>query len=203
MAAPVQADVSRETIERLTTYLALLEKWNPRINLVSKSTLPDAWTRHIADSLQLLSLAPREWRRWVDLGSGGGFPGLVVAIAAMDMGADVAVTLVESDQRKAEFLRTVIRETGAPAKVIAQRIEKIPSLQADVISARALADLSTLLGFVEKHGTEQTVALFQKGETWQKELSDAKVHWAFSHVPCKSKTDEKSVILKIQGVARV
>lgn len=203
MTDALQADVSRETIERLTTYVALLEKWNHRINLVSKSTVPDAWTRHVADSLQLLSLAPAEWRRWVDLGSGGGFPGLVIAIAAKDIEAEVAITLVESDQRKAEFLRTVIRETGAPASVIAQRIEKIPSLKADVISARALADLPTLLGFVEKHGTDETVALFQKGETWQKELSDAKVQWAFSHVPCKSKTDEKSVILKIQGVARV
>ncbi|MFD1511610.1 16S rRNA (guanine(527)-N(7))-methyltransferase RsmG [Lacimonas salitolerans] len=203
MQAAQHSNVSRETMDRLVRYVDLLEKWNPRINLVGKSTLKDAWTRHVVDSLQILALAPTEWTHWADLGSGGGFPGLVVAIAAMDQAEGRTVTLVESDQRKCAFLRTVIRETGAPAQVIAARIEDIEPLKADVISARALADLSTLLGFVQQHGTVDCTALFQKGETWQRELSQAQAQWAFTNTPYKSETEEKSVILRIQGVARV
>ena len=118
-----QQNVSRETLEALTVYVALLEKWQPRINLISPASLPDIWHRHIFDSAQLLAhmpeLAPGEPRRILDIGSGAGFPGLVLSI----MGG-VTVDLVESDQRKAVFLSTVIRELGLPAKVHNQRIEK-------------------------------------------------------------------------------
>lgn len=196
-------DVSRETIERLEHYVALLEKWNPKINLVSKSTLADAWGRHIQDSLQILALAPDGWRSWVDLGSGGGFPGLVVAIAALEARPNTKITLIESDQRKCAFLRTVIRETGVNADVIADRIEQVSPLAADVVSARALADLSTLLGYAIRHGAPGFVALLPKGETWQKELSTAQQQWEFNCAAYKSETEEKSVILRIEGVARV
>ena len=196
-------DVSRETSERLTHYAALLEKWNPRINLVAKSTLADAWTRHIVDSLQILELAPQGWTHWMDMGSGGGFPGLVIAIAAQDHGPDCRVTLIESDQRKCAFLRTVIRETGAPATVLARRIEDVPPLGADVVSARALADLDRLLGFFVRHAAEGAVGLFPKGANWKKELTEAQLRWDFSCARYTSKTEEKAVILRIQGVARV
>jgi 16S rRNA (guanine527-N7)-methyltransferase len=117
-------NVSRETMDRLKTYAHLLEKWNPRINLVSKSTIPDLWTRHIADSAQVFALAPHPVSHWVDLGSGGGFPGLVIAIIANQGKSPLRVTLVESDARKSAFLRTVIRETGASARVINDRIDR-------------------------------------------------------------------------------
>lgn len=196
-------DVSRETIARLEHYVALLKKWNPRINLVSRSTLADAWERHVRDSLQILSLAPAGWKTWADLGSGGGFPGLVIAIAALELNPGARVILMESDQRKCAFLRTVIRETGANAEAIARRIEDVQPIGANVVSARALADLSTLLGFVERHGGEGCVALFPKGATWKKELTEAQQEWEFSCARYKSETEEKSVILRIEGVARV
>lgn len=196
-------NVSRETLERLETYAALLTKWNPRINLVSKATLRDLWTRHIADSAQLFHLAPHPVKHWVDLGSGGGFPGLVVAIMAMETGSPVHVTLVESDTRKCAFLRTAIRETGAPATVINDRIEDLPPLLGDVISARALADLSTLLGYVNHHLAPRGMAILPKGENWENELSDAQSKWKFAHRIDKSETQDGPVILSITGVASV
>lgn len=195
--------VSRETSERLAIYAARLREWNPRINLVSRSTLDDLETRHFADSLQLLALAPAHVTHWVDLGSGGGFPGLIVAIAAMDLGSPVRVTLIESDQRKAAFLRTVIRETGAAATVLAQRIEAALPQQADVLSARALTDLTGLLGFAERHLAAGGLCLFPKGATWQKEFAAAQHQWRFDATPVKSQTDPDAVILAIQGIARV
>jgi 16S rRNA (guanine527-N7)-methyltransferase len=203
MSTSADLNVSRETFERLSRLVALLEKWNPRINLVSKSTLADVWVRHVQDSLQLFRLAPPSWRTWVDLGSGGGFPGLVIAILAKDKNSNAHVTLVESDQRKCAFLRTVIRELDLPASVLAQRIEDLDPLGADVISARALADLSTLLGFVVRHGGNETVSLFPKGASWEKEVRDAQAQWDFSYAHCKSETESKAVVLRIQGVARV
>lgn len=195
-------NVSRETFERLKIYESLLHKWNPRINLVARSTLDSAWTRHILDSAQIYHLAPHPVAHWADLGSGGGFPGLVVAIMGMEAESPAAVTLVESDTRKCTFLRTVIRETGAPAKVINDRIENIDPLQANVLSARALADLTTLLGFADQHLSKTGMAIFPKGESWAKELSDAERAWSFSHRVAKSKTETGPVILTVTGVAR-
>lgn len=196
-------NVSRETMNRLTIYADLLEKWNPRINLVSKSTIPDLWTRHIVDSAQIFDLAPQPAGHWVDLGSGGGFPGLVIAIMGMECGSPSRVTLVESDARKSAFLRTVIRETGAPATVVTERIEGIPALNADVLSARALAELSDLLGYCAQHLSRDGVALFPKGVQWEKELAQAQTQWRFDHEVAKSRTENGPVILKISGVSRV
>ena len=157
-------NVSRETFERLEHFAALLTRWNPRINLVAKSTLSGVWTRHIQDSLQVLRAVSDPVDHWADLGSGGGFPGLVVALAAPEHGSIGRVTLVDSDQRKATFLRTVLRETGVDASVIAGRIEQIEPLEADILSARALADLTVLLGFAERHLHPDGRCLFQKGK---------------------------------------
>lgn len=199
-AGALRADVPRETIERLEIYAGLLGKWNPKINIVAPSTLNDLWTRHIADSLQLASLAPTG-AKWADLGSGGGFPGLVVAIAhAATPG--FSMTLVESDQRKATFLRTVIRETGITAKVVADRIEKTAPLQADVLSARALAPLDVLLGFTARHRTTDGIALFPKGETWEREVEEAEANWRFRYEALPSTTNPASVILKIGEFSR-
>lgn len=195
--------VSRETLERLETFANLLRKWNPRINLVSRKTLDDLWARHIIDSKQVYDLAPEDSDHWVDLGSGGGFPGLVVAILAVDVGSPQRVTLVESDSRKCAFLRTVLRETGAKATVLNKRIEKLPGLNANVLSARALADLPKLLEFTVQHLAKDGVALFPKGASWQKELEDAQSQWKFEYQIAKSKTEDGPAILGITGVSRV
>ncbi|KZY37914.1 16S rRNA (guanine(527)-N(7))-methyltransferase RsmG [Roseovarius sp. HI0049] len=196
-------DVSRETMERLTIYADLLTKWNPRINLVAKSTLGDLWRRHFVDSAQVYNLAIHPVRHWVDMGSGGGFPGLVIAILAIERDSPTRVTLVESDVRKCSFLRTVIRETDAPATVVNDRVEAISPLSCDVLSARALAKLTTLLIYVERHLHPSGVALFPKGETWKKEIVEAEQTWKFDHQVAKSQTEEGPVILSIAGVSRV
>lgn len=196
-------DVSRETSDRLGIYAQLLRKWNPRINLVSRNTLDDLETRHIADSMQVFDLASRGWKHWADLGSGGGFPGLVIAILAAEFSPEAQVTLVESDQRKCAFLRTVIRETGVPAAVIAERIEATAPLSADILSARALADLDALLGFADRHLGDAGTALFSKGANWKKEVDNARVQWRFDCEATTSRTEPNAVILKIGGITRV
>ncbi len=196
-------DVSRETMDRLKSYQMLLKKWNPAINLVSKSTLENAWYRHIEDSAQIYRLAPKAVGHWADLGSGGGFPGMVIAILAMEKGNPSRVTLVESDIRKCTFLRTVARETGVNATVLSERIENISPLGADILSARALSDLSTLLSFAHRHMASEGQAIFMKGVTWQKEMEEAQSTWRFNHEVAKSKTENGPAILRISGVSRV
>ena len=195
-------NVSRETTARLETYAALLTKWNPAINLVAKSTLPDLWTRHIADSAQLFDLCPPDARTWVDLGSGGGFPGMVVAILAIEAKSDLQVTLVESDQRKATFLRTVARETGAPVTIHSQRAESLPPQGADVLSARAFAPLPRLLAHVHHHLAPGGVAFLPKGAQADAEIAEALASWGFQVQKTPSKTDPQAVILSIKGLTR-
>ncbi|WP_043771148.1 16S rRNA (guanine(527)-N(7))-methyltransferase RsmG [Roseivivax isoporae] len=201
-SGPSLPDVSRETTERLEIYETLLRKWNPRINLVSRSTLPEIRTRHIADSLQLLPLAGQP-ARWSDLGSGGGMPGIVCAIAGAELMPETRFTLVEADIRKATFLRTVLRETGVRAEVIAERIERTTPLQADCLSARALADLGELLTFATLHLVPAGKALFPKGATWEKEVEAARARWNFTAIPHRSMTHPEAVILEIGDVSHV
>lgn len=196
-------NVSHETMARLEQYAALLRKWNPTINLVSKASIPHLWQRHIVDSAQIYHLAQPPITHWTDLGSGAGFPGLVIAIMAMETGSPTKITLVESDLRKATFLRSAIREIGLTATVINDRIEKIPPLNADILSARALATLTSLLEFADRHLAANGTALFMKGENWQKELNEAQSKWHFQHQLATSKTESGPVILKIQGISRV
>ncbi|GGH29122.1 16S rRNA (guanine527-N7)-methyltransferase [Cribrihabitans marinus] len=195
-------DVSRETLERLAHYEALLKQWNPKINLVSRSSMDDFWTRHMLDSLQLYRLAPKT-ESWLDLGSGGGFPGLVCAIMAMQHDAGTQFTLIESDQRKSVFLRTIIRELGAPARVISKRIEAVAPVGAGVLTARALADLDGLLAYCDRHLSPTGVALFPKGVNWKNEVAEARKRWNFTAEALTSLTEPNAVILKIHGVARV
>ncbi|MEM8802522.1 MAG: 16S rRNA (guanine(527)-N(7))-methyltransferase RsmG [Pseudomonadota bacterium] len=197
-----KTDVSRETLERLDIYAELLRKWTAKINLVAASTLEELWIRHFLDSVQLLALAPHG-RHWVDLGSGGGFPGAVVAVLAREIHPETAFTLVEADQRKAAFLRNVFRETEVKGKVIAARAEKIASLHANILSARALAPLSNLLEFSERHIATDGCALFLKGKKANEEIAQALEHWRFDCETHVSKTDEDAVILKIGAIERV
>jgi len=202
MNAPPIFDVSRETLERLEIYADLLRRWNPRINLVSKATIADLWRRHIEDSAQIHHLAPHPVYHWADLGSGGGFPGLVNAILAIEARSPYHMSLIESDARKSAFLRTVIRETGAPAKVITGRIEEIEPLNADILSARALGDLTALLSYTERHLAPDGTALYLKGKTWEKEVEEAKSQWSFQYRLANSQTEDGPVILSITGVER-
>ena len=196
-------DVSRETLHRLTRYGELLTKWNPAINLVAKSTLPALWTRHFADSAQLLDIARVSHGTWVDLGSGGGFPGMIVSILAAEKNPDLRVVCVESDQRKATFLRTVARETGIDMGVISERIETLAPLNADVVSARALAPLPELIGYAARHLAPEGIALFLKGTGQAKEIEQALASWTFRLDTIPSRTDPQSTVLKLRSIRRV
>jgi 16S rRNA (guanine527-N7)-methyltransferase len=193
--------VSRETIGRLEHLIVLLEKWNPTINLVARSTLADSWSRHIIDSAQIYSLAPRITRHWADLGSGGGFPGLVIAILADELQPSMKVTLIEADKRKATFLRQASQSLGISASVLPLRIESVQPLDADVVSARALAPLRSLCGFAKLHCGVNGVALFLKGANHASEIAEAERLWAMDLVIHPSATDPRSVILELKGVS--
>lgn len=195
------SDVSRETLQDLQSFAEYTRKWSSKINLVSKSDRENLWTRHVLDSLQIIRWA-EPCGHWVDLGSGGGFPALVLAIYARRDWPHTRFTLIESDARKAVFLRTVIREFHLNAQVKTNRIEDTEPQKADILTARALADLTTLLGFAERHLSETGYALFQKGASWKKEVEDAQKTWRFDFEPFKSETDGSATILKVQGVSR-
>ncbi|MGV6804784.1 MAG: 16S rRNA (guanine(527)-N(7))-methyltransferase RsmG [Ruegeria sp.] len=199
--SPKSLNVSRETFERLEAFVYLLKKWNPKINLVSRNTLSEVWFRHVQDSVQVFRLVDPK-PHWVDLGSGGGFPGLVCAILGAEASPNTKFTLVESDQRKSAFLRTVIRETAVNCSVISRRIEAVEPLNADILSARALSDLSRLLFFCDRHLRKDGVAVFPKGATWKKEMFTAQQEWNFTTETANSLTDPQAVILKIKGVSR-
>lgn len=190
--------VSRETLERLETYVSLLTRWNPRINLVAPSTLKDVWSRHILDSVQVAELAGND-EKWADIGSGGGFPGLVVAC----LNPNHEVTLIESDQRKCLFMQTVIRECGLSARVVNARIEQVEPLGVKILSARALAPLAMLLEFAERHLASDGTALFLKGSNRQIELTDARKDWTFDLLEVQSLTNKDSAILRIRDLNRV
>lgn len=195
-------DVSRETLERLETYAALLIKWNRRINLVAPNTIDLLWTRHVLDSAQLYDLAEGRSGGWVDLGSGGGFPGVVIAILSAER-SDLVVHLVESDARKATFLRTVIRDCKLDATVHTCRIEECPPFAADILSARALAPLEKLLGYAERHLAPTGIALFPKGAQAAEEVAEARKTWSFACEAIPSVTYASASILKIGDIARV
>lgn len=198
----MMADVSRETIEKLEHYQQLIRHWNPRINLVSPSTLPDLRNRHIDDCLQITAHADPTGGLWADLGSGGGLPGLVLAIAYADR--PVQFRLVESDQRKASFLRTVIRQLSlSNAAVLTARIESTQPLKAAHISARALAPLPRLMPYLDQHLIKDGQAWLMKGENWRSELEEAQREWKFDCESFPSRTHPGAAILRISGVSHV
>ncbi len=199
---PSDLNVSRETEARVTDYIDLLIKWNTTINLVSKTSIDQIWNRHILDSVQIFCFG-RDALRWADLGSGGGLPGLIVAILALEKAPQMLVTLVESDQRKATFLRQVSQKLGLNTCVVSQRIESIAPLHADVVSARALAPLPLLCSFAIRHLAQGGVAIFHKGKSAQTEVSQARASWRFALDSHASSTDPSSSILLLKGLSRV
>jgi len=197
---PSAVDVSRETREKLELLERELRRWQAIKNLVGPATLDRIWDRHIVDSLQLLDLAP-EARTWLDLGSGAGFPGLVLAIAGAERG--LRVHLVESNSRKCAFLRHVVRLAGAPATIHEARLEAvIPGFvgRADVVSARALAALPLLLEWTEPLLKAGTIGLFPKGRDAEIELTEARKRWTFAADILPSRTDSEARILRITSI---
>ncbi len=190
------------TRDRFRIYEELLAKWNPKINLVAASTIPHVRARHFSDSAQLLRLAPKDVKSWVDLGSGAGFPGLVVAIMAAELRPELGVTLIEADQRKATFLRTVSRETGLAPTIVAERAECVAGVDAEVVSARALAPLPRLCELAVRHLRSKGVCLFMKGAQAAEELEQARRAWQFSVETHQSQTDASGVIFRIEGLHR-
>jgi 16S rRNA (guanine527-N7)-methyltransferase len=197
-------DVSRETLQRLDRFVELLLTWQRTTNLIAPSTVPHLWTRHIADSLQLINLAPGALV-WIDLGSGGGFPGLVIACALADR-SGAAVHLVESNAKKAAFLREAQRVTAAPAIVHATRIEDfVPAFQgpAEVVTARALAPLKSLLDQgLPLLGKSGVVGLFPKGQNAELELGEARKSWNIKVNLVPSRTDPTGRIVVIRELLR-
>ena len=195
-------DVSRETLMDLEAYADEILKWNPKINLISRSTVANIWQRHIEDSVQVF-FPDQKTRKWVDIGSGAGLPGLVVAILAKTESPKTQVTLIESDQRKGAFCRSVIRKLDLNAKVLSERIESAPSQGADIVSARALAPLSSLMSYANLHLKTDGFAIFQKGAGWEAEVEEALANWRFTVEKRPSRTESAAVILTIGDIIRV
>jgi 16S rRNA (guanine527-N7)-methyltransferase len=192
-----ETGVSRETLARLTAYADLLTAWNERVNLIGRGTVADLWRRHFLDSAQLHPLLPPGRGTLVDLGSGAGFPGLVLAI----MGGP-HVHLIESDQRKAVFLREAVRITAAAATVHATRIDGVPAIAADIVTARALAALDPLLDLAAAFLRPHTVCLFLKGRTAADELTLAAKRWKMAADLLPSRSDPTGVILRLEHIER-
>lgn len=206
-------DVSRETLTKLMAYQALLGKWQKSVNLVGPNTLAHFWQRHAADSAQIMRYAPSisttpiTAKTWLDLGSGGGLPGLVLAIVLAEKNPAAHMHFIESDRKKAGFLRAVIADTGLAATVHHARIEAVaaakpPALaEIDVITARALAPLPNLLGLLVPFCNSSTVALVHKGRNWQEELTASEQYWKLSLSAHVSDTDAAARILELTAIA--
>ncbi len=194
-------NVSRETLKQLICYADLLTKWQKQINLVGPKTVPDLWKRHFSDSAQLCALAPDNWTSWIDFGSGAGFPGLVVALMSQVPGRQVH--LIESNGKKASFLREVARATGAPVIVHQERVEKISPFSVDVLSARACASLLDLLDYAEPFLPDTPTLLFPKGQDVGVELMECSKCWNIDLDKFPSQTDAGGVVLRIRKAVRV
>ena len=195
--------VSRETFDRLVMFEAMFQKWNRSINLVAPSTLSHVWERHILDSAQLARIEPLA-TRWVDLGSGGGFPGLVMAFLLAERDG-ASIDLVESNRKKASFLQSVVGQFNLPARVVARRIDDSHALVSapQIVTARALASLSNLLDLSAPWLTTGTRGLFHKGRDYRAEVEESAHRWAFDLVEHPSMTDPHGVILELSDLRPV
>jgi 16S rRNA (guanine527-N7)-methyltransferase len=193
--ATLLPDVSRETWGQLEAYVEILLKWQKAINLIGPATVDDIWSRHILDSAQLLPHLPTTAKKIADLGTGAGFPGLVLAA----LRPHLDVVLIESDARKAAFLGEAGRRMSLAKqpKIVIGRIEAVPPAQADVVTARALAPLGTLLGWAQRHRSDPAICLFHKGRDWEAELTNARRGWDLELQHYPSATDRDAVILRI------
>jgi 16S rRNA (guanine527-N7)-methyltransferase len=198
----VSGSVSRETFDRLIAFEGLFRRWATRINLVAPSTLPDLWRRHILDSAQLVRIKPAALS-WLDIGSGGGFPGAVVAMMLPER-QGASIDLVESNRKKAAFLQTSLAQLEAPARVHARRIEEAYGLvrKPEIVTARALAPLAKLLGLAEPWLKEGASGLFHKGREYPNEIRESADVWKYDLVEHRSLVDPDGVILEVNNLAR-
>lgn len=198
----VAGDVSRETFAALEAFEAHFLKWNRSINLVAASTEGDVWRRHILDSAQLAALEPTA-KLWADIGSGGGFPGLVMAFLLKDR--DGSIDLVESNRKKTGFLQATVGQFRLPARVVAKRIEESYSLvrAPEIVTARALASLTDLLDLTEPWLGAGARALFHKGRDYQREVEESTHRWRFDLVEHQSMIDPQGVVLELRNVRRL
>ncbi|MEE8393024.1 MAG: 16S rRNA (guanine(527)-N(7))-methyltransferase RsmG [Rhodospirillales bacterium] len=193
----VKTGINDETMERLAAYRELVVKWRGAVNLIGPATVKDIWRRHMLDSAQILPHLPPNAEPVLDIGSGGGFPGLVLAVIG-----GLEVHLVESNSRKCAFLRQAARATSAPAVIHESRIEDMEPFIAGVITARATAPLEKLLGYAEPFMDNATLCLFLKGRNHDRELTDSEKNWIMETVKVKSLTDRSGVILKLKRISR-
>ena len=191
--------VSRETFQKISAYLELLDRWRERINLIGPAEGRHLWRRHVLDSLQLLQYISAEDKSVADLGSGAGFPGLILACALADK-AGAAVTLVEKSPRKSEFLRAVGKEVGLPVAVLTIRLEDAPGVLFDVVTARALAPLPKLLGFADAWLKPSGKALLMKGRDTEAELAEAREAWTFDLSTLDSLSSPEGRVLRVSSL---
>ncbi len=197
---PDWLDVSRETLAALVELEALVLKWTTTVNLISKTSALDIWGRHMLDSAQIAKLVTAKGSDWADLGSGGGFPGLVLAVIGREIWPQRRFTLVESDARKAAFLAQANKTLGLNVTILVQRVEALSPLSAHSVTARALAPLEVLLGFAHRHLRTGGKAYFPKGATYRQEVEAARIKWQFEEIAHVSRTDPQSAILEVKNI---
>ncbi len=199
----VENSVSRETFELLKAYETSLHEWQKKFNLVSNSSLEDAWNRHFLDSIQLFKFIPKEAKSLCDFGSGAGFPGMVLAVMAKEKTPYLKVSLIESIKKKTLYLKEINKITEANAEIINDRIENISAQPFDVITSRAMASLKDLLNYTKKFFGKKTVCIFPKGKSYAEEIAEAKKFWNFDCEVVPSETSGEGVILIITNLSAI
>ena len=193
-------NVSHETLDRLRIFESLVKKWTKAINLVSKGDSNKIWERHILDSAQIYPYLPKSPAIYSDFGSGGGFPSIVLAALLYEEDPNIEIHLIESDGRKAAFLRTALRELKIPGMVWGKRVQEVKLSPARVVSARAVAPLADLLSMAQPLINKETICFFPKGVNWKKEVEDARKHWSFDLKAINSRTQSDAIILELGSI---
>ncbi|MDC3108362.1 16S rRNA (guanine(527)-N(7))-methyltransferase RsmG [Paracoccaceae bacterium] len=193
-------NVSRETLKSFCEYETLLSKWNKKINLVSPNTLVDLWERHFLDSGQIIKHVDASGKKWVDVGAGAGFPGLVVALLLRDRKIDCDIVLVEKNTKKVFFLNEVIRKLNLNVKVVNKNVDKIEPLNADILTARAYSDLKKLIELAVYHRKEKGICLFLKGENYRSELDKTLNYWFFDYDVFDSVSNSSGKIIRVKKI---
>ena len=195
-------NVSRETLNGFYEYEALLSKWNKKINLVSKNTLVDIWERHFLDSGQIIKHVEASGKRWVDVGSGAGFPGLVVALLLRDRKIDCDLVLVEKNPKKGFFLKEVIRKLNLSVEVVNDNIDNLEPLNADILTARAFSELNNLIEIAFRHRKKEGICLFLKGENYRIELDKTLNYWFFDYDIVDSLSSSSGKIIRVKKIVK-
>ena len=193
-------NVSRETLNGFYEYESLLSKWNEKINLVSKNTLMDIWERHFLDSGQIIKHVEASEKRWVDVGSGAGFPGLVVALLLRDRKIDCDLVLVEKNPKKVFFLNEVIRKLNLGVEVVNDNIGTLEPLNADILTARAFSELNNLIELAFRHRKKEGICLFLKGENYRIELDKTLNYWFFDYDIIDSLSSSSGKIIRVKKI---